>query len=82
MPVPQQARLPKINVRIDCGDYLLRTLKVDDASERWAGWMEDKPAAQLVRFKAVARRRRRLDLADRVIRREPHPQRSKLETTA
>jgi RimJ/RimL family protein N-acetyltransferase len=41
MRAPQQQKLPRREVRIDCGDYLLRTLKVDDASDRWAGWMTD-----------------------------------------
>ena len=41
MRAPQQQKLPKREVRIDCGDYLLRTLQADDASERWAGWMAD-----------------------------------------
>lgn len=31
--------LPKIDVRVDCGDYLLRTLRPEDASNRWASWM-------------------------------------------
>lgn len=32
-------KLPKIDVRVDCGDYLLRTLRPEDASDRWASWM-------------------------------------------
>jgi RimJ/RimL family protein N-acetyltransferase len=31
--------LPKIDVQVDCGDYLLRTLRPEDASDRWADWM-------------------------------------------
>jgi RimJ/RimL family protein N-acetyltransferase len=31
--------LPKLNVQVDCGEYLLRTLRLEDASDRWAGWM-------------------------------------------
>ena len=32
---------PKRNVRIDAGDYLIRTVTVDDASDRWGAWMAD-----------------------------------------
>src|SRR5450755_4889224 len=48
MRAPQQSKLPRINVRIDCGKYLLRTLKPDDASERWAGWMADRRSVRLL----------------------------------
>jgi RimJ/RimL family protein N-acetyltransferase len=57
MPVPQQSKPPKINVRIDCGDYLLRTLKVDDASERWAGWMADRRGLRLMNIPTKVMRR-------------------------
>jgi RimJ/RimL family protein N-acetyltransferase len=29
------------NVSIDAGEYLIRTLTADDASDRWAAWMAD-----------------------------------------
>ena len=48
MRVPQQPKLPKKNVRLDCGRYLLRTVKVADASDRWAGWMSDPKNLRLV----------------------------------
>ena len=35
-------------VRIDCGDYLLRTLTPDDASERWASWMSEPKNLRLL----------------------------------
>jgi RimJ/RimL family protein N-acetyltransferase len=54
MPAQQQPKLPKINVRIDCGKYLLRTLKPDDASERWAGWMADHRSVRLLNVPAKA----------------------------
>ena len=31
----------KRNVRIDAGDYLIRTVTMDDASARWGAWMAD-----------------------------------------
>lgn len=48
MPQPQPAKLAKKKVRIDCGAYLLRTLTVADASDRWAGWMDDPKNLRLV----------------------------------
>jgi len=47
MRAPQQPKPPRIDVRIDCGRYLLRTLKVEDACERWAGWMADRRSVRL-----------------------------------
>jgi RimJ/RimL family protein N-acetyltransferase len=41
MPAPRQPKIPKTNVRIDCGRYLIRTIKPDDASDAWAAWMSD-----------------------------------------
>jgi RimJ/RimL family protein N-acetyltransferase len=35
-------------VRIDAGDYLIRTLTAADASERWAAWMADAEIANLL----------------------------------
>jgi RimJ/RimL family protein N-acetyltransferase len=52
MPAQQQPKLPKINVRIDCGKYFLRTAKPDDASERWAGWMADRRSVRLLNVPA------------------------------
>jgi RimJ/RimL family protein N-acetyltransferase len=34
-------QIPKKNVRIEAGEFLIRTLKPEDASERWAAWMAD-----------------------------------------
>ena len=33
--------IPKKKVRIDSGDFLIRTLVPEDASDRWAAWMAD-----------------------------------------
>jgi len=38
----------KIDVRVDCGKYVLRTLTKDDASDRWAGWMSDPKNVRLL----------------------------------
>jgi RimJ/RimL family protein N-acetyltransferase len=39
---------PKRDVRIEAGDYLIRSITVDDASERWAGWMADPEVAHML----------------------------------
>jgi RimJ/RimL family protein N-acetyltransferase len=41
-------------VRIDCGRYLLRTVKAADASDRWAGWMSDPKNLRLVNSPPLA----------------------------
>ena len=35
-------------VRIDAGDYLIRTLTKDDASDRWAAWIADPEVAKML----------------------------------
>jgi RimJ/RimL family protein N-acetyltransferase len=47
MPTPQ-TKLPKRKVWIDCGLYVLRTITVEDATERWAGWMADAEASYML----------------------------------
>jgi RimJ/RimL family protein N-acetyltransferase len=42
---------PKRNVRIDCGKYLIRTLKPDDASDRFASWMCDSDAIEALNLR-------------------------------
>jgi RimJ/RimL family protein N-acetyltransferase len=42
MPEPHRSKIPKKKIRIDCGRYWVRTLTTDDASERWASWMDEK----------------------------------------
>jgi RimJ/RimL family protein N-acetyltransferase len=44
----QQPKMPKKAVRIDCGKYFLRTLKSEDASDRWANWMVDPKNLRLL----------------------------------
>src|SRR5437899_8240810 len=48
MPESHGAQIPKKNVRIQCGKYLIRTLREDDASDRWASWMSDPEAMYLL----------------------------------
>jgi hypothetical protein len=38
---PRPENIPKRDVYLDCGEYLLRTVNSDDASERWANWMSE-----------------------------------------
>src|SRR5215213_263983 len=48
MRAPNQNKIPKKKIRIDCGGFLIRTLTVDDASDRWASWMDDPKNLRLV----------------------------------
>jgi RimJ/RimL family protein N-acetyltransferase len=48
MPAPKQSKVPKKIVRVDCGKYFLRTLRSEDASDRWASWMADPKNLRLV----------------------------------
>ena len=41
-------KIPKKVVRIHCGEYLIRTIKEEDASDRWASWMSDPDAMYLL----------------------------------
>jgi RimJ/RimL family protein N-acetyltransferase len=43
-----QPRFPKRKVRLDCGKYILRTITVEDASDRWANWMADPEASLML----------------------------------
>jgi Acetyltransferase (GNAT) domain len=47
MPTPQK-KYPKRKVLLDCGDYILRTIVPADATERWAHWMEDVEASEML----------------------------------
>jgi RimJ/RimL family protein N-acetyltransferase len=47
MPTPQR-KYPKRKVLIDCGDYVLRTITTEDATDRWANWMEDSEASEML----------------------------------
>jgi RimJ/RimL family protein N-acetyltransferase len=47
MPV-EGAKLPEKAMRIDCGDYYMRTVTPADASNRWGAWMADPEAVQML----------------------------------
>jgi RimJ/RimL family protein N-acetyltransferase len=47
MPTPQPKH-PKRKVWLDCGEYILRTITVEDATDRWAHWMEDAEASEML----------------------------------
>jgi RimJ/RimL family protein N-acetyltransferase len=46
----QSARsdIPEKTVKLDCGDYVVRTVTVEDASDRWGAWMADPEASQML----------------------------------
>src|SRR6266496_1172617 len=44
MKASGSSKIAKKNNYIDCGKYLLRTVTIDDASDRWASWMTDPEA--------------------------------------
>jgi RimJ/RimL family protein N-acetyltransferase len=48
MASPRPDKFPRRNVQLDCGNYLLRTVTADDASDRWAGWMSDAKNLRLL----------------------------------
>jgi RimJ/RimL family protein N-acetyltransferase len=58
MAVPPAANIPKREIHLDCGNYLLRTVTADDASDRWASWMSDPKNLRLLNSapKAMTRR--------------------------
>jgi RimJ/RimL family protein N-acetyltransferase len=45
---PTPPKYPKRKVRLDCGAYLLRTITTEDVTDRWAGWMEDAQASEML----------------------------------
>src|ERR1700733_4157366 len=47
MPTPQP-KFPKRKVWLDCGKYILRTIAVEDATDRWANWMADPEAGLML----------------------------------
>ncbi|SRR6266700_536165 len=42
------AKITKTIVRIESENYLVRTVKLDDASDRWASWMSDPEAVHML----------------------------------
>jgi RimJ/RimL family protein N-acetyltransferase len=43
-----QPKFPKRKVWLDCGQYVLRTVTAEDATDRWAHWMEDSEASEML----------------------------------
>lgn len=41
-------KMPRQNVNLDCGEYLVRTVTADDASDRWGRWSDDPDAAYML----------------------------------
>src|SRR5437868_2739749 len=62
MPVARRARPPKRDLRFDCGEYFIRTIRREDASDRWASWMSDGWAMRALNL--PARTLRKKDVAD------------------
>jgi len=56
----------KKSVRIDCDKYLLRTINIGDASDRWASWMADPEAVYMLN--APPRSLKKTDLIDYINR--------------
>jgi RimJ/RimL family protein N-acetyltransferase len=55
-----RSKIPKQRIRLDCGEYLVRTVTIDDASDRWGAWMTDPEASQMLN--APPRRMRHNDV--------------------
>src|ERR1700730_9666544 len=62
MRPPPQSRAPKAILWFDCGRYFVRTVKREDASERWAAWLSDPWATQVLN--APGRSLQRKDVID------------------
>ncbi len=45
---PGKSRHPKRKVFIDCGAFIMRTVTVEDATDRWARWMQDAEASEML----------------------------------
>ena len=41
-------KFPKQTIRLDCGDYVMRTVTGDDASDRWGRWLTDPVATRML----------------------------------
>jgi hypothetical protein len=67
MPAPRQSVIPPKIVRIDSKKYLVRTLGVDDASDRWASWMSDPEAMHMLKPDA----RKQMPLQDMTLHGNP-----------
>lgn len=59
---PRPSKIPKQNVRIYSDKYLVRTVKLDDASDRWASWMSDPETMHMLN--SLARHWKKNDVID------------------
>jgi RimJ/RimL family protein N-acetyltransferase len=62
MQTPRNARAPKRTLRFDCGKYVVRTIKREDASDRWATWLSDSWVTRVMN--SPARSMTRSDIID------------------
>jgi RimJ/RimL family protein N-acetyltransferase len=58
----EAARPARLNIWVNCNRYFVRTIKREDASERWAGWLADPWAMQVMN--APGRSLSKRDIAD------------------
>jgi len=71
--VTETEKFPRQTIRLDCGEYVMRTVTVEDASDRWGHWLLDPEAtyrlnlqpkvhtkAELVRYVASFDQRTRI----------------------
>ncbi|HEY6025094.1 MAG TPA: GNAT family protein [Pseudolabrys sp.] len=52
--MPPSEQFPKRDIHLDCGQFFLRTLGPEDASERWGAWMADPKNVRLLNAPAKA----------------------------
>jgi RimJ/RimL family protein N-acetyltransferase len=52
MPAPELSMIPQKTVRIHSEKYLIRTIELADASDRWAGWMSDPDVMHMLNMAA------------------------------
>jgi len=45
---PHGRKIPRKNIRVNGEKFFVRTLKIEDASDRWAAWFMDPEAAHMV----------------------------------
>src|SRR3954463_5174447 len=60
--MPRSERPRKKEVWFPCGRYFARTIKREDASDRWAGWLSDPHTVHVLN--TAARTLQRKDIAD------------------
>src|SRR5260370_22418572 len=66
MKASHSSKIAEKKISVDCGKYLLRTINIGDASDRWASWMADPEAVYML--KAPPRSLKKTDLIDYINR--------------